>query len=288
MRAHQTRAFGEELERRIAGKIRRRVHKCLDRFLRILRRRVARSLAGRHDLLQVRIHRHGDERCLRARTAGSELFDFKVFRRLPELVLQREIADRGRYVHLIAQVMQHVHDRHAGRTVRRIWRELIASDAPHLQIRQRVFQRIADFDARASKCRIQDDEDSAGWRVVSDFPLLENARRLRLDRTRRVGKRDDLHIDAGTAVEIVRHAAELSGERVEDICRVTDARMLRLCALRRAVDGLADGRGWTHRIAGRPHRLQRDRRHGDQRKHSQQHERAGFHDGFPPGHCLIA
>jgi len=46
--------------------------------------------------------------------------------------------------------------------------------------------------------------------------------------------------------------------------------------------------GVVDSIAGWLHRLQRDRRHGDQRKHSQQHERARVQDGFPPGHCLIA
>jgi hypothetical protein len=108
--------------------------------------------------------------------------------------------------------MQHVHDRHAGGTVRGVRSELIASDAAHVQVRQGVLERAPNLDARGSEARVEYDEQASSPRIGSDASFFVRTVRLQLDRRRLVLARDDVDIDAEIAVKCVRHPAEPNAE----------------------------------------------------------------------------
>ena len=103
-----------------------------------------------------------------------------------EFLAELDVSERGGQVDLVAQVVQHVHDRHAGARIGRVGRKLVARDAAHVQVGQAAFERVADLDARFLDRRVQEDEQAAGRGGLSDLTLTENPFGLDFDRSSRI------------------------------------------------------------------------------------------------------
>ena len=228
MRPQQARTLGEELERRVAGELRRRAQKRRDGFLDLRRRRVARSAGRRNGSLQVGVHRLVGYRGSRARAAGQETLVLEIGGLAPELLVERKIAQRGGHVDLVPEVVQHVHDRHAGDGVRRVRGELVARDAAHVQVGQPAFERVADLDACRCEPRIEDDQQAARRCTGADPPPLEDLVGLRFDRRLRVARRDDVDVDPEIVVEKIGHPAEPCPEGREDAHLIVNPCVLHL------------------------------------------------------------
>jgi hypothetical protein len=229
--AHQPRAFGEQLEGRITYELGGHALKRRDGSFDVGRRRIARSPVLRHRSLQIRVERHGGQSGFRTRAARHEAPISRVLRLGAQVLGEIQLSERGREQHVIAQIMQHVHDGHARSAVRGIRRELIARDSAHVQVRQRVLERATNLDASAAEARIQDHEQAAGRRIGSDAPFFVRLVRLQLDRRGVIGARNDMDVDAEIVVKRVGHPAEPRAERREDAGSVADPAVRRLHGL---------------------------------------------------------
>ena len=216
------------VERRVSCEFRRRAQKRRHRFLDLRGRRVTRSPRRRDRSFQVRVHRFVGNGGARARAAGQETLVFEIGGLALEFLVEGKIAQRRGHVDLVAQVVQHVHDRHAGDGVRGVGRQLVARDASHVQVCQSAFERVSDLDACRRELRVEDDEQAARGCTGADPPSLENLIGLGFDRRLRVGGRDDVHVDAQIVVEKIRHPAESRIEGREDARLIVNACVLHL------------------------------------------------------------
>ncbi len=267
VRPHQARSLREKLERRVARELAGCAQECRHGFLDVAGRRVPRPPVSRYGTLQVRIHGDIRQGGPGAGAAGDKSLVLVVGPACPELLAELDVPERGREIHLVAEVVQHVHHCHARDRIGGIRRKLVARDPAHVQVGQTAFERIADFDACLLDTGIQDHEQAAGRRRRPDLPLPEDALRLHCDSRAGLFQRHDVHVDAEIGIERIRHSAKTHAERRQDPRRVLDARVP-LSLFESRWHRRCDGNGLIDR-----HRAKPDR--GARRDHEQRHEQGG-------------
>ena len=243
-----------------------------DRFPDVCRRSVAFSLRGGQRTLEVGIDRQGRQGRLRAGAAGNEAVDLDESLTPAEFLAELDVPARSGQVDLVAQVMKHVHDCHAGAGIGHIGRELVARDAAHVQIGQPAFERIADFDAGGPKRRVQEDQHPACRSIHADLPLAKDLLGLFFDRRARDVLCHHVNVDAEVLIEIVGHSPEASAERRKNARRIVDARMRRLGRIGKRFGWRLRGNDGAKRRKSMP-----GRRSGDEQEDNHQGNQAARH-----------